>query len=224
MMAMCQGNHEAGYTLVELLIAMGLLALVGALMTSSLEFGTRVSRQAQSELDNLDEMGTIREFLVNQIGQAYPFVDETASDPPSPLEGRDDALTFIAPLAEPWTQGGLYRFTFYLALGRNGRSLNLAWTPLTRGTGNPRTTLGAVDTVLIDGLADLKFAYLKRGDRESKGVWRSTWLDKEELPDLVRITVGFDDDDVSWPDLIVPLVIDADASCLYDPVSRRCRR
>jgi general secretion pathway protein J len=95
-------HGEAGFTLLELLAALTVLAVLMAMMFGGLRFGARVWERGDAGLRGLAELQTAAGFIRRQIAQAIPVEpgiagggDEAAALPA--FRGTEDALRLIGP-------------------------------------------------------------------------------------------------------------------------------
>ena len=219
-----QIRDDEGFTLLELVVAMGLLALMAVLMTSALRFGAQGFVSAQSHIEEVEEIFTVRSFLSAQLENAYPvLMAQRRTRVQSPFDGRNDNLTFVAPLPAPWSGGGLHWISFFEETRGRARSLNMTWIPFEDEEANPRLTSRASQAVLLDNIRDFKVEYLQVDERTGARRWRAAWLEQEDLPELIRVTLKFEDKAKFWEPLVIEPMISTDATCVFDPISRNCR-
>jgi general secretion pathway protein J len=65
------------------------------------------------------------------------------------------------------------------------------------------------ERVLIEGIESLEVAYFGAERTDAPPVWWQEWHGQRSLPALVRMRVGFPQDDGRrWPELIVGLMVD----------------
>jgi general secretion pathway protein J len=96
----------------------------------------------------------------------------------------------------------------------------LSSTPELADSHDPSMT---TKSLLFSGIDSVEFAY-SDGGTKGETAWSNAWSKRSELPKLVRIRVAFRSGDTrSWPDLLITPRIAADVSCVYDPITKRCR-
>src|SRR5206468_3318632 len=71
--ATCVARRERGFTLLELTIALVLLALMSAVMFGSLSFAGRSWDGGEAKAAQVSEMRQTEQFLRAQIGSQYPL-------------------------------------------------------------------------------------------------------------------------------------------------------
>ena len=203
-------NAQAGFTLIEMLVTVTLLALLAVLLFGGLRFGVRAWEGAEAHGTGTEEIRAVQDLLRREIEQAYPGYD--ARDPQHPVvdfAGAGDAMTFLAPAPQVAATAGRSRIT--LAAAPDGQDTQLVIAA------HPELGGAAWSAPLLRHLAAARFAYF------ANGRWREDWH-AAALPALVRLRVAFRPGDVRvWPELIVAPRIAADAGCRYDPATKRCQ-
>jgi general secretion pathway protein J len=213
---------DAGFTLLELLISLTLLAALSAVLFSGLRFGTRAWERSEGLAAESDEIGIAQNFLRRQLSDAYPLL--TMADPTGAkiyFEGGSDSLQFLAPAPAALAAGGNGRFVL-VARQHDGRNelRMMSRFELARED----TASASRDATLLRGFEAVEFAYFGRDRPSDPPTWRDTWTERGSLPELIRIQVRFPAGDRrEWPELVVAPRVIMDANCLYDPVIRRCR-
>ena len=64
---------EAGFTLLELLVSMTLLALLAIAMFGSLRFGARAWDRSEAHGAGMEQVRLVQQLLRRDLEQAYPF-------------------------------------------------------------------------------------------------------------------------------------------------------
>jgi general secretion pathway protein J len=78
--------------------------------------------------------------------------------------------------------------------------------------------------VLLADIERAEFSYFGATLSDSTAQWRNEWLQQAAAPQLVRMRTWFlAQDSRQWRDLLVAPRISADASCVYDTLTKRCR-
>lgn len=214
-------RREAGFTLLELLIAIALLALLAILMFGILRFGIHAWGSSEGVSTEVDDIAVTRALLRRLISEAYPMLIPDPAQPRIDFAGASDRLTMLAPIPDAIESGGMAHFTLF-ADAHDGRSeLDLAWRPeLTREDEASATK----NELLLADIAGLDIAYFGSEQPSDPPSWHDRWSAPTVMPKLVRVRVEFPKGDGRfWPDLVVAPRIVVDQSCLYDPVTRHCR-
>lgn len=194
-----------GFTLVELLVGLTLMALLSVILFGGLRFGVRAWEAGGEHVDRATRIEAVQALLRRQVGQARaPILPEADAGPVAAFVGGPDSLRFVAPLPAHRGAGGSY--LFYLALRERGElsDLTLAWR-LFRPE-QPADDLAAPEeaTMLLEGIAGIDLAYYGAADPEQPLQWWEAWDGAGGRPRLVRLRVEFPPGDPRrWPDLII---------------------
>lgn len=197
---------QAGFTLVELLVALTLLAMLSVMLFGGLRFGARSWDAVADRSERADRVAASQAFLRRQLSQASPEAGaEGASDEAAGLRGAPDSLAFTAPWLSSISLGGLYRFELVHGGGEDG-ALILSWSPLqAEAEGLDSAPDLAGSRALLEGVSGLELSYYGADDPLSEAVWREDWPADGPPPRLVKVAVSFADGRQVWPPLIVSL-------------------
>lgn len=197
----------AGFTLVELLVALTLFAIMSVLLFSGLRFGVRAWEVGGDRIERLALVESVQNLLRRQLSQAslpYIPVDVRARAPVSGFIGTSDAVRFIARLPAHRGSGGLYVFLLSAKHTGTRAELRLSWQTFLPDALSPESFEPEDERSLLDGVADFQFAYYGSYDPARAPQWNETWDGILGLPDLIRIRVTFPPGDIRrWPDLVV---------------------
>lgn len=180
----------AGFTLLELMIALLLLGVMMTLLFNGLRLGARTWDSVEERTRSAQDLQLAGLFLRRQIEQAQPlaFKDEQG-EKRIPFSGERHAMRFVAPLPAHLGAGGMYWFTLGVAEGKDGKRLVLSYELFQReeweryGAAEPGTA------VLTQALNDAEFDYLGH----ETTTWASRWDQTDRLPRLIRLRVKFGD-------------------------------
>jgi general secretion pathway protein J len=214
-----------GFTLIELIVALMLMALIASLMYGSLSMAARSWDGGEAKATEVSSMRQAQAFLREQIAAELPLRVRKAVGLPLMFAGERDEIRYAAALPPRVQEGGAYFFR--LAVMRDGDKSQLVLErtiPDPAATQNPEFN-AAEHTVLADGIAELHVSYFGRdanaGDVDAP-IWRDRWDDPQRLPLLLRIDVK-PVKGMPWPTLVVePRRAPESACASYDPAGNRC--
>jgi len=197
--------RHAGFTLLEILLALTLLALVMLGVWGAMAGATRITHAADAVMARSENVRTVQQFLRRYVSaaQLQPYLAE-GDTRARMFAGDATSMHYVAPLPMQSGHAGLYVQT--ISLHKNpsgGLSLELAYQPYTADapeTANPVTHL------LLSDLRGGKFQYLAAAAFGKPAAWRDDWRAVNGLPLAVRIHL-----DPAWrarvpfPDMVIPL-------------------
>jgi general secretion pathway protein J len=184
-------DPRAGFTLLEVMLAMTSLVMVTAICYAAFHLGMRAVERGEVAVVTAQRLRVASDVLIRQVKSAVPYPVRTEDDDVYPyFSGTATSMSFITAAAQ---QGGgqLARVTYRLEY--NPPRLMITESPSFSSDGLGREKLeraGERTTVLLDGFRTLRFEYLS-DDGTDAPEWRSSWdgRDEEILPNAIRITV-----------------------------------
>jgi general secretion pathway protein J len=198
-------------TLIELVVALALLALIVGALAGALGTGVTASAAVDARAGASETLRVAQTALRRHLGQARPAIWRAGAREQIAFAGEATAVGFTA-LMPPWpSSGGLYLVRIGLEDRPNGRALVLRRIP----TAGERADFSFADApdaaVLAEGVAAIRFSYFGVEDGARAPVWRADWRGQRHLPKLVRLDLQFRDPRApAWPPLVVALRLDED--------------
>jgi general secretion pathway protein J len=188
------GKGEAGFTLMEMLVSMVLLALVLALLPGAFRLA-RGTWDATARLERESGLERTRTLLTARLAEAIPLFDQAEAGLVGiAFEGTADRLRFVAPTPNGPAGGGLYRFEIGKSPDEDGAgrpsALLASVAPYARSADGARDSAAPERHVLIDGVTSVTFRYWGRRALREPPAWHDAWPRKDALPDLVEMTIA----------------------------------
>ena len=194
---MNRSDTDTGFTLVELLVATTLLALLSVVLFGGLRFGARAWESGSASIERTGEVQAVQELLRRTLSE-IAVSDLAGAEQRQSLLGKDGVVSFFAPLPRHAGLGGFGRYR--LTADDAGRFL-LAWEPQRPGQ-KLEDPPASKPAVILANIAALKIAYYGAEHSEKPG-WRDQWTGMNP-PTLIRIEVRFAADDRRyWPELTI---------------------
>jgi general secretion pathway protein J len=224
---MTLASRSRGFTLVELTIALVLMAAISALLYGSLSLAARTWDGGEAKMQQVADLRTTQTYLRSQIAAEYPQRMYKITGFPLLFTGERDEMRYAAALPSRVAAGGVYYFR--LAVVHDGdRSLLVQERviPDVNALEVPEFT-DAERSILAEGIAELRIAYFGRPADAVDAVaptWLDRWDDTQQLPMLVRIDVK-PEKGAAWPTLVVEPRRSPAAGCqAWDAVRHICAR
>jgi general secretion pathway protein J len=214
-------QNQGGFTLLEMLIAITLLAMLSVMLLGGMRLGGRVWERSVKEIDQTDETRIARDFIRAALAGAYPQLDK--SDPTHPVIGfigEATSLRFLAPMPQALGSAGFAQMSLYVEEAGDTRRLILGLRPELAF----EDAKSPSPSVLLSKMQTVEFSYFGAEEAGKAPVWQDHWKSAIALPKLIRLRVTFAEGDTRpWPDLVVATRIQVGADCSYDPAIKACK-
>jgi general secretion pathway protein J len=216
-----------GFTLVELTIALVLMAAIAALLYGSLSLAARTWDGGEAKMQQVSDLRTTQTYLRAQIAAQYPQRLWKMTGLPLLFAGERDEIRYAAVLPSRVAEGGVYYFRVAVVpYGEHSRLVQERMVPDASALEVPEFR-DAERSVLAEGIAELRIGYFGRDPDAAETeapTWRERWDDKQRLPLLVRIDVK-PEKGAAWPTLVVEPRRSLEAGCpAWDAGRRICAR
>lgn len=191
-----------GFTLVELLVAITIVALMTVALFGGLRLGSRASNAVDRQIDRSSKITVVYDFMQRELTDARPLAATFGAQQSTiDFDGEAGEITFATIPPAYLALGGFHRL--HIALddaGGQGR-LMVSWQQIPRGT----TLSDAAPlrpSLLLDHVRQAEFAYFGPPDVNLPSQWQDQWTARDKLPQLVRLRLIMSD---GWhaPDLVV---------------------
>ncbi|MEI6746016.1 MAG: prepilin-type N-terminal cleavage/methylation domain-containing protein [Methylococcaceae bacterium] len=204
-------NKNAGFTLIEVLIAMTMLSLMVVLLFSSLTIGAKSWEQGEKKIADVNEIAVVQQFFNHHLAHATPQWNDfdPEKDRVFSFQGKKKSLQFVAAFPASAERAGLQLFNLELQEKNKKRFVNISLTPffpLSEGE-----EWFQDDIELVRNVQNFELSYFGLNDETGELVWQNEWLNKEQQPRLVKILLEFDDGRY-LPEMIVALNVDSSYS------------
>lgn len=180
-------DGQQGFTLVELLASLVIVAVVMALLGSSVRTLAASWDRQITKLDDSDVLARSIAVFRRDLRSLRQFSAGTVKAPKLAFEGQARSVTFVSSAVRSPVDHGLtvINYTFR----RNGRFLQLVRRTGQFKSGVPVSGVALGNpVVLIDGLSSGTLSY--RGVIASKTGWKRAWPKGTSLPDIVRLRLS----------------------------------
>ena len=174
------GIYEGGFTLLELIISIALIALITILTASAMRLGIRSVDRGEKRIESLERVRTSLNIIDSQIQSEIPisYTDETTKK--FYFTGERDSLRFSTNYSIWGGQKGYVIVTYRVISNTHGKQV-LTSSEDVIGVGGNR------ETVLLDSFDQIFFEYFYKGPTDEKGDWVDKWPDEANIPEKIRL-------------------------------------
>jgi general secretion pathway protein J len=192
---MTTADRQSGFTLVELLVSMALVALLSVFCIESLGRMQEI-RRIESQLEVEGQLQAARRQLQRMIsGARIGTLDTTTGLAETPMVGLPESFRFINALDDRLVRGGIYTLAFMFEADR--KSVTFSYRDRSKSPDRPDDKL-----VLLEDVASFSVSYFGSLSGADAPAWHSEW-NNTWLPKAVRINASFDDPAKQWTPLLI---------------------
>lgn len=204
---------SAGFTLVELLLAITLMSMLLGLSYTGLRAATRSAERGEKILVAGGEIRAAHQFMRRQLNQMLPlpFALENSNDEVRVVFAGDARhIQYVAPMPGYLGAGGPQVQLLELVSDDGGGILQFS-NALLQGFEQSRL-FDRPPVTLLTGVESAGFEFLGRGKDGELAGWVSSWDQQDTLPVAVRLNLEFREESrLQWPELVAAVRIDEQA-------------
>ncbi len=180
-------SGSAGFTLLEMVLALVIFGMIAAITYSAFYFGHRAVTSGERAADENQRMRLAEELLGRQIRSTVYYFAMHEEEPIPFFLGAADGMTFVTSAPQSRGGTGLVVVTYRLVEGRLVVEERANFTP--DDLYDPPNDAPVERAVLLDGFSSLRFDYLPAEEQDLG--WTEKWdaRDEDILPGFVRVTV-----------------------------------
>jgi general secretion pathway protein J len=215
--------RNRGFTLLELTIALVLLALLSAVLFGSLRLAGRSTDGGEAKAEDAAAMRLVQSFLRTNLEAQHPLRMRKIADWPLLFTGTSDELRYASELPPRVAGGGVWFYRLAVKAEDPRAPLVLERVVPDLGGESPPEFTDAERSVLAEGIGSLKLAYYGRDADAALSVaptWRDRWEDPQRLPLMIRIDVT-PKRGAAWPTLYVAPREAPEAGCRAWDIARQ---
>lgn len=212
-------SRAGGFTLLEVMLAILLLALLLAGTYGAIRTAVNAMHSGEAAIDRTNRLRVAQEFLRRQISRIMPlsFGTDESTNTNIVFEGDGKLMRFVAPMPGYLSKGGAYVQTLEFAGGRRGGRQLVFGNEMLNGF-DPEEKSGNEPVVLLDQIADGRFEYRTLDENGELTDWLDEWEDPSVTPVMVRIVVRMQPEArVEFPEMEIPLMLDVGAMRVNRP-------
>jgi prepilin-type N-terminal cleavage/methylation domain-containing protein len=223
----CPLSPEKGFTLLELILSIGILSIVLVTIYAALSMGSRTWEKGERDIETIQRERVVMNLLSREIKSAFPYkVTPSELDDHKEFyafDGKKDSISFVSGVPLRGERGGLSWLTFWVEedLGL----VVIERDALRADIFEERDSLDKEEMEVLDQrVTDIQFEYYQRKsgktEGEGEGEWEEKWDAEKEgtLPHAVKVVLTLEEEErpeeseaEPYPrELVIPLMVHVD--------------
>jgi general secretion pathway protein J len=175
-------NRVAGFTLLELIISITLVAIIVLIISGAANLGYRSFHSGEKKMNAVERLRSSLTIIDAQIQSGVPLTLEDGGVKQYYFMGEQDSLKFSTNYSIWGGQRGYVIVNYRVDADDRGKRTLFA-SEYKVGMENQK------ETKLLEGFDEITFDYFKQDATEEEGEWVTQWADEEMMPTRIRINL-----------------------------------
>jgi general secretion pathway protein J len=190
-----------GFTLIEMLVVTGLVALLVLLGLNLMRTAAASSSKSEAAAQRNENLRSVQGFMRRQLAGALPIAYEfdASNGEATFFSGDRDKLQFVANMPGYLSYGGAYLQTFELK--RSGENYQLEFQ-FQQITSEGLLKAERKPEILLEGIKSGEFSYRTLDEQSRPGSWKNNWDIPTQIPMQASLKIEFADKRMHWPLLV----------------------
>jgi len=200
-------GNEAGFTLLEIMVAMVVLTMIITAAFGALRLGERSWETGLTRAGETEALRTVSGLLQRQFNQILPLSWTEQTQTYIAFSGSQDQVRFIAPAPQHHGATGLFEYTLIVQPHASGYRLVLYYRLYDPDrTGFMPDNSDSQRVMLLDKLKNATFSFYGSPVSGDLPRWYSRWgSDAETFPQLVHAHLVANSERLQLPELFLSL-------------------
>lgn len=196
-------RSNAGFTLIEVLIAMTLLGIMVVLLFSSMRICAESWQKGEDKIAQVNDIAVVYQFFQHHLTTARPLWDDFTDKGSRTFsfQGKHEEIQFVSSFPASAKKTGLQLFSIKLVKDNEGQYIQVAITPFFPSAEGEEWRNEEV--VLLNHVSNFSLSYFGSDDVQGEGYWQDVWQ-QESQPRLVKVKIEREDGSY-WPEMIFDL-------------------
>ena len=215
---------HAGFTLLEMVVALVILGAMLALLYSGLSFAARGWEAGDANGRRTADRRIGENFLRREVSELFPMRWKEPTVVKFAFEGGRERLRFVSSRPAGIQQGGLSLVELEVREeDRGSKRKNLVMRrAMPDDEAKSFAPLEAAEpTRLIEGVQSVAFEYFGAENDFTPPAWTDEWKWPSRIPEMIRLRILADDG--PQPEMIMRINLGEEAGCLENAFQRNCR-
>jgi general secretion pathway protein J len=215
---------QSGFTLIELVLAVTLLAIMMAMLYSGLAFALRSWDAGDANGRRVADRRIAENFVRRELTELFPMRWKDPLTLKLALDGKPDSLRFTSSRPAGVSVGGLSLVGLAVEPDPVKRTHRLVMRrALPDKEAKDFGPLEKADVnILMGDIDSVKFGYFGADNDFTEPRWEDSWKYAGRVPLMVRMQVK-DSDGTLLPEMVVRIALSEEAGCLENAFQRGCR-
>lgn len=177
-----KSTKPAGFTLLELIISITLLAVIVLIVAGAASLGYRSFSTGERRISAIERLRSSITIIDAQIQSGVPLTLEDGGVKEYYFVGEEDSLKLSTNYSIWGGQRGYVMVDYRVALDDSGKRTLYA-SEYKIGLDNQK------EVKLLEGFDEISFNYFMEEATEEEGEWVTQWVDEERMPTKVRLNL-----------------------------------
>lgn len=181
-------REGGGFTLIEVVLALMIFALIGAIIYGALSLGHSAVAKIDVAFTRNQKLRSVSDLLASYVRSAFPY-RESLQEPTVFFDGTAESVTFVSAYSQGLGGRGMAKITISKSEdGAERAAIKLAESVPVRLSNESGAAGQTHGLILQDNVKEFRLAYLDPQSDEEK--WEDVWDGRERraLPRALRIT------------------------------------
>ncbi len=199
-------HHRAGFTLLEILVALTLFGLIAVAVAGGIRFGARVWETGRQTAEASGEIHQTQSFLRRLLSGAILIPEDGASEEALPFFlGEESRLLFSAAWLTSFDHAGIYQFEIALTpSAEGGQDMEVRWRGLQAARQGADFGKAEQSRTLLSNVERIGLSYFGVLGEEKEPAWHARWEVADRLPRMVALRLEPSTSaKTAWPELVV---------------------
>jgi general secretion pathway protein J len=216
-------GRQSGFTLLETVMALTLLAVMLTMLFAGLRMGIRAWDAGSGRGDRADQALLAYSFLRKELTAAFPWRFKDPLSVKLAFAGARERLRFVSMRPAEIGGGGLSFVSFEFEPARGAEKTGRLVMRRAFAAAEAKDFAPVEDAerfTILEGVTQARFEYFGAENETTSPSWSDRWEFPQRLPSHVRLTAKLGEDRL--PEMVVALKLGEEAGCYESSFQRQC--